>query len=137
MIFFSYGSFAYKNILSISIRLFIKFNNAFVFPDPEPPIINILYGWSEIYGHYMLCFIFISIIIKINHLYLLSIPLLNILKAFLPYAYVLILTKFYNLLSSLLLRAILLTSSVYTQCPSILSLCCNFGMISFLIKQFL
>ena len=22
----------------------IKFNNAFVFPDPEPPIINILYG---------------------------------------------------------------------------------------------
>ena len=85
----------------------------------------------------MLCFICISIIIKINHLYLRSISLLNILKAFLPYGYVLILTKFYNLLSSLLLRAILLTSSVYTQCLSILSLSCDFGMISFLIKQFL
>ena len=40
----SYGSLAYKYILSISGWLFIKFNNAFVFPDPEPPIINILYG---------------------------------------------------------------------------------------------
>ena len=35
--------------------LFIKFNSAFVFPDPEPPIINILYGWSEIYDHFELC----------------------------------------------------------------------------------
>ena len=26
----------------------IKFNNAFVFPDPEPAIISILYGWSGI-----------------------------------------------------------------------------------------
>ena len=25
---------------------FIKLSNAFVFPDPEPPIIKILYGWS-------------------------------------------------------------------------------------------
>ena len=48
----SYGSLAYKYILSISGCLFIKFNNAFVFPDPEPPIINILYG---IYGYFKLC----------------------------------------------------------------------------------
>ena len=27
--------------------LSIKFNNAFVFPDPELPINNILYRWSE------------------------------------------------------------------------------------------
>ena len=40
----SYGSLAYKYILSISGWLFIKFNNAFVSPDPEPPIIIILYG---------------------------------------------------------------------------------------------
>ena len=40
----SYGSLAYKYILSITGWLFIKFNNAFVFPDPEPPIISILYG---------------------------------------------------------------------------------------------
>ena len=40
----SYGTLAYKYILSISGWLFIKVNNAFVFSDPEPPIINILYG---------------------------------------------------------------------------------------------
>ena len=51
----SYGSLAYKYILSISGWLFIKFNNAFVFPDPEPPIIGYLYGWSGMYGHVKLC----------------------------------------------------------------------------------
>ena len=44
----SYGSLAYKYILSISGWLFIKFNKAFLFPDPEPLIISILYGWSAI-----------------------------------------------------------------------------------------
>ena len=58
----SYGSFAYKHILSISGWLFIKFSNAFVFPDPEPPIINILYGWSEIYGQLELCFLLFSLV---------------------------------------------------------------------------
>ena len=42
--FVSYGSLAYKYILSMSGLLFIRFNNAFVFPDPEPPIISIVYG---------------------------------------------------------------------------------------------
>ena len=37
-----YGSLAYKYILSISGWLFIKFNYALVFPDPESPIIIIL-----------------------------------------------------------------------------------------------
>ena len=32
--------FAYKYTLSTSGWLFIKFNNAFAFPDAEPPIIN-------------------------------------------------------------------------------------------------
>ena len=40
---YSVYSFAYKYNLSISGWLFIKFNNAFVFPDLEPPIINILH----------------------------------------------------------------------------------------------
>ena len=52
-----YGSFAYKYILSMSGWFSIKFNNKFVFPDPEPPIINILYGWSGIYGQFLLCMI--------------------------------------------------------------------------------
>ena len=133
--FSSYGSFAYEYILPISSWLFIKFNNAFVFPDPEPPIINILYGWSEIYGHYMLCFIFISIIIKINHLYLLSISHLHTSKAFVVHGYILILSKVFNLLSSLLLSVILLHSSLYTLFSSLLNLCYNFSMISFLNKQ--
>ena len=31
--------------------LFIRFNDAFIFPEPEPPIINIRYGWSGISCH--------------------------------------------------------------------------------------
>ena len=55
--FASYGSLAYKYILSMSGWFSIKFNNKFVFPDPEPPIINILYGWSGIYGQFLLCLV--------------------------------------------------------------------------------
>ena len=57
-----YGSFAYKYILSMSGWLFIKFDNAFVFPDLEPPIISILYGSSGIYGHFNLCWGFFSFV---------------------------------------------------------------------------
>ena len=32
----------------MSGSLFTSLSNAFVFPDPEPPNINILYGWSGI-----------------------------------------------------------------------------------------
>ena len=74
-----------------------------------------------------------SIITKINRLYLLSVSLLHTLEAFVSYGYVIILSKVCNLLSSLLLSAFLLTSSVYTQCASLLNLCS--GMISFLKKE--
>ena len=30
---------------------FIRLSNAFVLPDPKPPIINIGYGWSGACGH--------------------------------------------------------------------------------------
>ena len=56
----SYGPLAYKYILSISGYLFNEFNNSFVFPDPEPPIISILFGLSEIYGHFKLCSVLFS-----------------------------------------------------------------------------
>ena len=58
----SYRSFQYKYTLSMSSLLFIKFNSVFVFPDPEPPIINILYGWSGIYGQLGLCFLLFSLV---------------------------------------------------------------------------
>ena len=95
--------------------LVIKFNNAFVFPDPEPPVISIPYGCSGIYGHFkiMVYFIFICIVIKVNHLHLINISLSHTLKAF-PCGCVVILSKICNLLSSLLLSAILLISSLYT-----------------------
>ena len=50
--FASYGSLAYKYFLSISGCFSFKFNNTFVFPDPESPIINILYGLSGMYGQF-------------------------------------------------------------------------------------
>ena len=37
-----------NNFFLISGSLFIILSYAFVFPDPEPPTINILYGWSGI-----------------------------------------------------------------------------------------
>ena len=57
-------SFACKEILSISFCLFIKLSSAFVFPDPEPPIIKFLYGWSGIYGHFSLCSLLFSFVIS-------------------------------------------------------------------------
>ena len=59
--FASYGSLEYKK--SISGSLFIRLRNAFVFPDPEPPNINILYGWSEISGQFGLCSFMSSFVI--------------------------------------------------------------------------
>ena len=59
--FDSYGSFAYQYILWMSSWFSFKFNNEFVFPDPEPLIINILYGWSGIYGQFLLFLILSSL----------------------------------------------------------------------------
>ena len=62
LMFASYRSFAYECILPMSGSLFIKLDNAFVFPDSKPPIINNLYGSSGIYGHIGLRFILFSFI---------------------------------------------------------------------------
>ena len=42
-------------MLSISGCWSIRLNNEFIFPDPEPPISNILYGWTGICGQFGLC----------------------------------------------------------------------------------
>ena len=85
----------------------------------------------------MFCFIFISIIININHLYLLRISLSHTLKAFVPYGYKVILSNVCNPLSSSLLNVILSVSSVYTLCASLLSLCCNYNIGLLSNKHFL
>ena len=42
-------------------------SNTFVFPDPEPPIINIQYEWSGSFGQFGLCFMsFFVIYSKLN-----------------------------------------------------------------------
>ena len=67
-----------------------------------------------------------------NHLYLTRISLSHV-----PYGHAVIMPKVCNLLSSLLLSVILLISSVYSLCASLLNLCCGFSVIPFLNKQFL
>ena len=51
------GSFEYKWILSVFVSWFIRLSNASVFPDPEPPTFNILYGWTGISAQFGLCFL--------------------------------------------------------------------------------
>ena len=127
----SYGSFAYKYSLSMSGWFSIKFNNTFVFPVPEPPIINILYGWSGIYGQFLLCLVLFSLTISSKFIIytlqriLLSISLSHTLKAFVPYGYVVTLSNVCSLLLSLLFSAILFTSSVYTLWWSLSNLSCD------------
>ena len=38
----------------MSLCSFFKLSNVLVFPDGEPPIIKILYGWSGKFGHFSL-----------------------------------------------------------------------------------
>ena len=96
----------------------IKFENIFVFSDPESSIINILYGWSGIHGQFLLCLVLFLLTILSKFIYytlqriLLSISLPHTLKAFAPYEYVAILSNGCSLLLSLLFNAILFTSSV-------------------------
>ena len=125
------GYLVYKYILSISGWWSIEFNDAFVFPDPEPLVINILYGWSGIHGHFGLC-CFLFSLVKSSKLIVVCLYLYTVaaFPVFVYYGYDVILLKVFNLLSSLLFSAILLISSVYTLCPLLFSLCCYFHMIS-------
>ena len=44
-------SFMYKYILSLFVCGLIWLSSAFDFPDPESPILSVLYKWSGIYSH--------------------------------------------------------------------------------------
>ena len=63
-----------------------------------------------------------------------SSSVLHTFTAFTPYGYDIILSKICDLLSSLLLSAILLISLVYTLCDSLLILCCDSDMVSLFSK---
>ena len=133
--FDSHGSLAYNYISSMSGWFAIKFNKTFVFPDHEPLIINILHGWSAVYGQFLLCSILFSlinsskmIIYALQHI-LLSIPLSHTLKAFVPYGYVVILWNICSLLLSLLFTTILFTYSVNTLWWSLLNPSCDYIIV--------
>ena len=88
----------------------------------------------------MFCFIFISILIKVNHFILNTVfsnSILHTIPTLVPHGYDVILSKLCNLLSSLLLSATLLISSVYTLCALLLNLYCNFKIIPLFNKRFL
>ena len=112
----------------------------FFFPDPQSPVINVLYRWSGIYGQFWLCSVlfFFSNIIKLNHFIFRhsSSSFLHIFPLLAPHVYNTILWKVCNLLSSLLLSAILLISSLYTLCASFLNFCCDFRQVHCLISNF-
>ena len=78
---------------------------------------------------------YFNVVIKIDHLYLLSISLSHILKAFVPYGHVATLSNVCNLLSSLLFSAVLITSSVYTLWSSLLNLSSDFNMVLLLYNK--
>ena len=90
------------------------------FPDPEPPIINILFGWPGICGQSLLCLVLFSLTISSKlMIYTLQcilprISLSHTLKAFASYGYVVTLSNVCRLLLSLLFSTILVTSSVCT-----------------------
>ena len=55
---------------SVAIELSFKLSNAFIFYEPEPPIINILYGLPGIYGQFRLGSALFSFVTKLIILYL-------------------------------------------------------------------
>ena len=62
----------YKQILLISGWWFIRLNNEFAFPDPEPLIVHILYGWSRICGRFGICYFMFSFVTSSKSIIFLS-----------------------------------------------------------------
>ena len=116
------------------------------FPYPEPPNINILYGWSEIPGQFGLCYFMFYFVTSSK---LITFGLLYYIVTFSFFLFCALFLYFflcpYNsiksvdciLLSSLLLNAILLTSSVNRLCFLLLFLCCDFKINRLFFRNFL
>ena len=105
------------------------------FPELEPPIINIMYRWSGICGQFVLGYFLLSLVISLKLMIFVFYEIATFTSLFLytsswliQYAYVSIEPIDCNLLSSLAVNAILLTSSVNTICFSLLSLCRYFNI---------
>ena len=99
----------------------ILLHSAFVFSDPKPRTIDILYRWWEICGQFRLCS-YMSFLLY-NQIYIIynQIYIIFVIWSFYMYIYI-----YYILLWSFELIAILLISSIKTMCFSLLYLCCAF-----------
>ena len=121
-------------MLSISRWWLIRLGNAFVFPDPESPIINILYRRSEIYSQFGLCFLMFSLVISskliiyvlLYYIFTFNFFFFYILGLLSFYMHVFLLNQLIVFLSSLAPNVILLTSSIL--CSSSRNLCCYFNI---------
>ena len=100
-----------------------RLNNELVFPEPEPPIINILYGWSRTYNQFgfysfMVSFVTSSELIIFLKCFIILLHLsfffsfLHTIFLLILYEYVSIKPNDCSLLSSLALNPISITYSV-------------------------
>ena len=108
---------------------FIKLNNTFVFPDPEPPVIKILYGQFGLLSSFM----FFYNIIRVNLVFFYNIVTFNLclIQFYIFASHIGIWFYWINclcFLSLLALNAILSTSSVKTLGFLLLNLCCDFNI---------
>ena len=113
------GSLACKWILSVYYLWFIRLRSSFVFVNPDPLIINILYGWPEI----KLIYVFFCNTIKVSHFgivlfhcYINFFSFLHTRSFLVPYSFISIEFIHYFLLSSLAVYTVFLTYSVNILC---------------------
>ena len=120
------------------VLVIFRLNNEYLFPDPEPPIINDLLRWSGIYHLFGLCsfmFLLFSLIKAYNFLYCFII-LLHLISSFLNTRSLLVLYAHVSTelidcipLPSIELTGILSVSSLETLCLSLRNVCCIFNII--------
>ena len=118
-------------MLSISVCWFIRLNNEFAFPDPEPPNVNNMHGWSWISDQFGLCYFVSAFTTSSKLIIFCSILLLHLISSLsltkyllVPFACVFIEWIDCVLLSSFELKTILLISFVKT----LLNLYCIFNI---------
>ena len=99
----------------------IRFDSEFVFPDPEPPIINFLYGWSGFFFQLGLCsFTFSSVnnhfMYRIDFLLYLISSFLRIRSSLVPpYVAIELIDYIFTLISSILCIISLLVPYAYVS----------------------
>ena len=60
----------------------IRLNNAFVFPNPDPLVINIPYGWSGISGQFGLCSFMFSLVLSSKLIFVCVVILSHLITSF-------------------------------------------------------